>query len=212
MKNATVPPIALGRPARPARAMPELAREGRERRHPRDRERAEQQRECGHARDVDRAAQVREPQRAVALADRARREEQGGLREGVIEQVERRGEERERAADPDGERDDAHVLDRRVRQEPLEIVLHEDERDRHEHRQRSDPDQQIGGEYEAHRARGEQVEPEHAVEGAGQQRAGEERADRRRSLAVGVRQPGVHRREARPSSRSRRGRARKPGA
>ena len=41
------------------------------------------------------------------------------------------------------------------------------------------------------------METEHAVEGAGQQRTGQQRAHRRRTLAVGVGKPGVHRREPR---------------
>src|SRR6185295_15108838 len=90
----------------------ELARERRERRSAGDRERADDEPEGGNRRDLEGAAHPSETEGPVALAERARRDEQRGLRERMIEHVERSREETEWSADPDGKRDDAHVLHR----------------------------------------------------------------------------------------------------
>src|SRR6185295_4784281 len=90
----------------------ELARERRERRSAGDRERADHEPERGKRCDVERATHPSEAEGPVALAKRARRDEKRRLRERVIEHVERSREETEWSADPDGKRDDAHVLHR----------------------------------------------------------------------------------------------------
>ena len=51
----------------------------------------------------------------------------------------------------------------------------------------------VGG---ADRALGDRAEPQHRVQGGGQERAREHRADRAGALGVGVWQPGVHRHES----------------
>ena len=120
---------------------PELAREGRERWRPGDREGAEHEAKRGERSDLDRAAESRQAQRAVTLTQGARDHEEGRLCERVVEHMERGGKERKRSADPHGQRDDAHVLDRGIRQQPLEVVLDQHERYRHEDRKSADAEQ-----------------------------------------------------------------------
>ena len=105
------------------------------------------------------------------MPERAGRHEQRRLGDGVVEHVERRGEERERTADADGEGHDAHVLDGGVRQEPLEVVLDEHERDGDDDRERAEAEEQIRREVRSERAHREEVEAQHRVESAVEERA-----------------------------------------
>ena len=115
----------------------------------------------------------------------------------MVEHVKPRGEQSERSPDAHGQRDDAHVLDRRVGQQTLEVVLDEHERDSDDDRDRAEAEKQIRRELRSQRSRGQQVEAEDRVERAVEQRAREEHAHRGGRLAVRIGQPGVHRRETR---------------
>ena len=99
------------------------------------------------------------------------------------------------AAEPEGEGREAEVLDRRVGEEPLEVALGDDERQRHGEAEQPEDDEQGRRERRAQRADRDEVEPGQRVERDGQRRPRQQRRDRARRLAVGVGQPGVERRE-----------------
>ena len=101
-----------------------------------------------------------------------------------------------RPADSDAENEDAHVLDARVGEHPLEVALadHEDRGDGHG--EEAEGDEQAAREGPFARRAHDSVDAQEREEGAARQPSGEERADEPGRLAVGVRLPGVKRRQA----------------
>ena len=101
----------------------------------------------------------------------------------------------QRSAHAEGEGDDAHVLDRRVGEHPLDVaaaIEHqrgEDERDEPhaDHQRARRQRRRIGGQQD--------LEAQHGVERDVEQQAGQHRRDRRRALGMGVGQPRVQRRQ-----------------
>ncbi len=96
---------------------------------------------------------------------------------------------------PIPERDDPHVLDRRVGEQPLVVGLAQREEAGEHERRRAEHQQQHVHVGRSDRELGDRAEPQHRVQRRGQQRAGQHRADRAGTLRVSVRQPRVHRHE-----------------
>ncbi len=135
--------------------------------------------------------------RAVELRERAGRKERDRLGERVIGHVQNRAEGARLAAEPDPHGHDAHVLDARIGQQPLQVPLDQDERRGHEHREQPERQQQAAGERRAERRLRDQVDPQDAVQRAVQHADGHQHAGRRRRFAVRIGLPRVHRRQAR---------------
>ena len=128
----------------------------------------------------------------AALVDHPDEEEQGAGGDAVVDHLQHAalqalGGERERA-----EHDEAEVGDRRVGDQPLQVLLHGGADRAVDDADHAERDQQRG---EVGRRLGEQVEAE-AQEPVGaelQHDAGQDHRAGRRGLGVGVGQPGVHR-------------------
>src|SRR6266496_4560596 len=168
----------------------ELAEEGAEGRRAGDGEEAGQEERPGHGQPPRRPAHLVHELRAVGAVDVAGREEEDALREPVAHGVEH-GARGGRAAEPEPQGEDAHVLDRRVRQHPLEVALPDHEDGGERHGEEPHPDERVaregrlaGGAAHVHHA-GERDEAE--ARDAGR----EERAEDARRLAVRVRLPRV---------------------
>ena len=141
----------------------------------------------GPAHGVDRLAPVR-------AVDVARGEEEDDLREGIVDDVQERAEDRD-AAGADADDQDSHVLDARVREHPLEVALPDHERRRDAHGEKPEGEKELARERPFSGRLHDPVDPEEREERAVRHSAGEERPDDPRGLAVGVGLPGVHRRE-----------------
>ena len=88
------------------------------------------------------------------------------------------------------------MLDARVGQQPLEVLLADHERQRDGQAQEPEPDQQVRREARPQARDRDEVEADQGVERGDQRHARKQRADRAGRLAVGVGQPGVERRQA----------------
>ena len=132
---------------------------------------------------------------AVGAVDVARRQEQHALGQAVVDHVQQ-GAVHRQAADADAQDQDAHVLDAGVGQHALEVALphHEDRGD--SHRQEAHEDHDLAGEIGFGAGPADLIEPQDGQKGAARRPAGEQHADDPGGLAVGVRLPGVHRRQA----------------
>ena len=160
---------------------------------------------------------------AVELADRRRpalvlhdpdRQEREGLAEGVVDDVIERREQRERRPDAERDRDQSGVFDRRVREQPLHVVLREHQDAAGEHRGAAEHEQHAIEEARFGRA-GDELHAHDRVERAGHEQSREQRADRRRRFRVRVGQPRMHRHEpglrAEPEQHQRQRQARERG-
>ena len=123
----------------------------------------------------------------------ADREEDRRLGERMHGHVQQPGESRDRPAHAEGERDDAHVLDRRVGEQPLDVLLARQEERGHHHRQQAEAHHQVAGEVRAERAVHQHLVAHDRVQRDVEQQPGEHRRDRRRAFGVRVRQPVVQR-------------------
>ena len=113
-----------------------LRREAVQRRQPRDRHAADQERAARPRHPPEQPAEVIEIEAAGGPLQRTRTEEQQGLEDGVVGDMQQRrrkrdrgprgvaglGEQQRRA---EAERDDADILDRAVGQQPLQLMLDE---------------------------------------------------------------------------------------
>ena len=157
---------------------------------PNDQAPAEQRMGDGQAPDVG------DLLRALDLRDLADGVEDRRFRQAVHRHVQEGGEIGERPADPEGEDDHAHVLDRGIGEHAFHVaatVEHEGgEHDRDEaqrHHQRTWRDRAgVGVE--------QKLESQDGVERHVEQQAGEHGRDRRRTFGMCVGQPSVQRREA----------------
>ena len=100
------------------------------------------------------------------------------------------------AADADAEDEDPHVLDARVREHPLEVALPGHERRRDRHRDEAEAEEELARERPLAGRLHDAVDPQEREERAVRHPAREEGPDDPGGLAVGVRLPRVHRREA----------------
>ena len=173
----------------------ELAGEDAERRHAADRQHGQRERH-GEPRMGD--AQPRDLGDALGplgLGDMADGEEDAGLGQAVHRHVQQAGEIGERPAHAEGEHDQAHVLDRRVGEQPLDVaalVQHEGGEDQR-HQPHHDHDR--AGIERRRLAGHDHLEAQQRIERDVQQQARENRRDRRRSLGMGIGQPGMQRRQ-----------------
>ncbi len=130
------------------------------------------------------------------LEQRCRGVEAEGLRNGVGGDVNGDTGERQRRSEPDTERDHAHVLETRVRQQPFPGQRAPEKRDRHCERHEPEEDQDVLSrprpDHRRERVLGAPRDEQHHR----QERCGEQRRDRRRRLGVRVGKPVVHRRPA----------------
>ena len=171
----------------------QLRAEDPERRHAGDRERAQEDHHAGERRNLDHAPHAVRVACLVSAEYPAGAEERERLAGGVHEDVEERAVRRDRAADPEAERHDPHVLDRRVREQPLVVGLTErEERGQHQ-RHRAEHEQQHVDIGRTDRELRDRTQPQNGIQRGGEQRPGQHRADRARTLRMGVRQPRVHR-------------------
>ena len=127
----------------------------------------------------------------------SRGEEDRRLRQPVAQEVETKAEQGQVTAKAEGQGRDAEMLDRGVGEQALEVPLGDDERQRHRQAEEAEDHQQRRREAWAEGASRDEVDPRKRVERHRQRGARQERRDRARRLAVGVRQPGVERREPR---------------
>ena len=162
---------------------------------PGNRDHAERKADRQHRMGDREAADVGDALGALDLRDMADREEDRRLGQRMHGHVQQAGEIRERAADAEGEGGDAHVLDRRIGKQPFDVapaVQHE----RREHQADEPERDHDGADVERRRVGGEHhLEAQQRVERDVEQQARQHRRDRRRSLRVGVGQPGVERRQ-----------------
>ena len=99
-----------------------LAHEDAEGRQPRNRD------DAGDKRPAEQRVAARQPADigdllgALHLGDMADREEDGRLGQAVHGHLQQAGEIAERAAHPEGEDDDPHVLDRRIGEHPFDVA------------------------------------------------------------------------------------------
>ena len=164
-------------PANPE-ASEELAQEDVERRHARDCQPPDQEEGAGDRHDLDDASDLRHHLRPESLAHGAAREEHQRLGDGVVHDVEERGEEPDEPPEADREGDYPHVLDARVGEHPLH-VLREVHRSRGDaHRQQPEDYHQLAREGWPERAGGDDVEPQDSVDGAVEEDARQEGAHR----------------------------------
>ena len=91
----------------------------------------------------DQAADVLHQLRARLLRGVADGEEDRRLGQRVHGHVQQRGEVRHRPAHAERERDDAHVLDGRVREQALDVALSPEEERREHHREQAEPHQHV---------------------------------------------------------------------
>ena len=111
--------------------------------------------------------------------------------------VQRMEQRRERAqwSETIAQRDDPHMLDAVIGEQAFCIALKHDEPGGNEDRQKTERGQQPIGEALAKRVLHRRHEPHDAIERGVQQKTGEHRRNRRRRLAVRIRQPGMDRRQ-----------------
>src|SRR6185437_16767330 len=100
--------------------------------------------------------------------------------------------QRDRRAEGHADRQDAHVLDAGVREQPLDVPLPEYVERGEQQRGDAERQQRVARDGGAQRRGGDLVEAEDGVEAGRQQRAGQQRGYRRRGLRVRVGQPGVY--------------------
>ena len=132
---------------------------------------------------------------ALGLGDMTDAEEDAGLGEAVHRHVQQAREVGERPAHAESEHHQAHVLDRRIGEQPLYVaplVQHEGGEDQR-HQPHHDHDR--AGIERRRLARHDHLEPEQGVERHVQQEARKNRRNRRRTFGVGIRQPGMQRRQ-----------------
>jgi hypothetical protein len=122
------------------------------------------------------------------------REEEDPLRQAVVDRVEERAEDAD-PAEADAEDEDPDVLDARVGEHPLDVALPHDEDGRQGDREEPHEDEELAGEGAFPRRVHDAVDAQKREERAVRHPAGEEGSDDPRRLSVGVRLPGVERRE-----------------
>ena len=97
-------------------------------------------------------------------------------------------------AHPDGE--NAHVLDARIAEEPLQVALAGQVQGREDERGEAEDEKHVARECRADRPDCDLVEAQDGIEAHREQRSGQQGRDRSRCLGVGIGQPGVHRDKA----------------
>ena len=100
------------------------------------------------------------------------------------------------AAHAEGEGDEAHVLDRRVGEHALDVLLARQEERRDHHREQAEAHHQLPAKRDAERAVGEHLAAQHRVQRDVEQQPREHRRDRRRAFGVRIGQPVVQRHQA----------------
>ena len=148
------------------------------------------------------AADVRHALAARLLHRVAHGEEYRALGERVHRHVQQACEARDRAAHAEGEGDDPHMLDRRVGEHPLDVLLPREKERGDDHRGESEPHEQGAGEAAGRgigrkqRAVGDHLAADQRIERDVQQQPREHRRNRRWALGVRIRQPVVQRYQA----------------
>ena len=87
------------------------------------------------------------------------------------------------------------MLNARIRQQPLQIPLHQNEWSRDEHRQQTQREQEVAGKRGAQCRVGNEMNAQHAIQSAVQHADRHQHTRRRWCLAIGIRFPRVHRGE-----------------
>ncbi len=175
----------------------ELALEQAEGRCADDGERAHQKHRAGERHGMDDAfLDVLKVVRFVVLIDIAGAQEEERFGNGVIRHVQHESERAQRAANSECGNHDARVLNARVRKEPAEPPLDQNERNGDSHGEHAEQDQQLRCEPVAKAAVRERVMADEAVHCAVQHGRGEHSGSGYGRLAVGVRLPRVHRGDA----------------
>ena len=135
--------------------------------------------------------------RAKPLIDIPGAQEQQGFGDGVKRHVQHQGQRGDLAADAESRDHDAGLVDRGIRQEAPEVLLDQNKRHRNPHRKDSEQQQQVAGVFGAEASLGQHIETHESIYGAVQYSGRQNRGRGDRRFTVGVRLPGVHRREAR---------------
>ena len=173
-----------------------FAHEDAERRQAGDRDDAQHQTPAEHRMGLGQAADIGDPLRAFDLRDMADGEEDRRFGQAVHRHVQQPGEIGQRAAHAEGEHDDAHVLDRGIGEQALDVAAAvEHERCEHERDQAQRHHQRAGRE-RAGIGRQQHLEAQQRIERDIQQQARQHGRDRRRTFGMGVGQPGMQRRQA----------------
>ena len=179
-----------------ARDDQQLAQEERRRRQPREEpERDAERRSELRARVTDPRHRMSRRARLVSQ-ERCRRVEAERLRDRVRDHVDGDACECERRAEADAERDHAHVLEARVREQAFPGERPPEEGDGHRERGEPERDQHALSGVDADNRRERMLAAPRNEQHRGQQRRREQRGHRRGRLRVCVRQPVVHRRPA----------------
>ena len=174
----------------------EFAHEHAEGRQPGDGDDAGHQGPAQHRVGLREPAHVGQLLRALGLGDVADGEENRRFGQAVHGHLQQPGEIAERARHAEGEHDDAHVLDRRIGEQALDVDAPVQHQGGEEQRQQAEPDHQrprrqrlrVGGQ--------QHLEAQQRIQRHVQQQARQHRRDRRRALGMRIRQPGVQRRQA----------------
>ena len=173
-----------------------LAHEDAERRQPGDRHHAEHEAPAEQRVALGQAADIGDPLRAGRLRDMADAEEDRRLGQAVHGHVQQAGEVGERAAHAEGEGDDPHVLDRRVREHAFDVAPPVEHERREHQRDQAHRDHQGARCQRGFVGRQQQLEAQQREQRDVEQQAREHGRDRGRALGMGVRQPGMQRGEA----------------
>ena len=133
--------------------------------------------------------------RAGLLRRMADGEEDRGLGQRMDGHVQECREVGDRAAHAERERDDAHVLDRRIREQSLDVLLPRQQQRGDDDGEQAEAHHQLAGERRLQRALDQHLAADDGVERDVEQQPGQHRGHRRRPLGVRVGQPVVQRHE-----------------
>ncbi len=142
----------------------ELACEDAERRHAENRQRAEHQPPADGRAEPDQAANIVHPLRTRFLRGVTDGEEDRRLDQRMHAHVQQTGEIGDRPAQPEGKGHQAHVLDRRVREHPLDVALADQQEGRRDHRQQPEADHHASGQGRAEGAVGQHLATQDRVQ------------------------------------------------
>ena len=174
----------------------ELAREDAERRHAEDRQRPEHQPPADHRRDFDQATDLVHDLCAGLLRRMADGEEDRGLDQRMHRHVQEPRVVGDRPAETERKGHQPHVLDRRVGEHALHVLLTRQQEGRGHDRQQPEAHHHLAGERAVQRAVGEHLAAQDRVQRDVEQQPRQHGRHGRRALGMGVGQPVVDRHEA----------------
>ncbi|OIQ72179.1 hypothetical protein GALL_462000 [mine drainage metagenome] len=110
--------------------------------------------------------------------------------------MQQRGEVSHRPAHAEGEGDDAHVLDGRVGEHALDVLLPPQQEGGDQHREQAESHQHLPRPGRVDAAFDQHLAPHHRIQRHVQQQAGQHRRDGSRSLGMSIGQPAMQRHQA----------------